>query len=673
VLRHIRELRATPGGAAFPIGRMLCAALLTGTALYAVEALLDTQGRLDAFFDNRVYYGLLIAASAVCLARAFLVRAERGPWLLLGTALSLWTIGDLYYYFALSGDAIVPIPSLADGFYLAFYPAGYGALAMLLRSRMQGFRGHLWLDGLIASLAVAALGAAVVFGEVLKTTGGSALVVATNLAYPLADLLLLSLVVAMFGLTGWRFDSTWALVALGFAVFAIADSMYLYETAAGSYVEGGPLDVGWPAALALIACSAWQPIKKLEGTRDESWQALTLPTFFALIGLSLLVYDHFVRINTVALVLASATIAVVIVRAVLTFRERVGLLATSRQEALTDALTGLGNRRRFVAELEEELTVSDGTQSIAMVVFDLDGFKAYNDAFGHAAGDALLGRVAGRLASATEGSGRAYRLGGDEFCVLASAAYVGPGSVIERAAEALTEEGEGFAVSCSYGAVLMPAEASELTEALRIADDRMYMHKQRTRPSAERQSIDVLLSVLNERDSLLAHHLADVADHAEAVSRRLQVPTPQLQTIRQAAELHDVGKLAIPEEILAKPGPLTEDEWEFVRRHTVIGERILASAPALRAAAEIVRSSHERWDGAGYPDKLSGPQIPLGARIISVCDAFDAMTTPRPYARALSPEDALHELFRCAGTQFDPQVVDAFAAVQADLNAELVA
>jgi HD-GYP domain-containing protein (c-di-GMP phosphodiesterase class II) len=151
------------------------------------------------------------------------------------------------------------------------------------------------------------------------------------------------------------------------------------------------------------------------------------------------------------------------------------------------------------------------------------------------------------------------------------------------------------------------------------------------------------------------------------------VPPTELQTIRQAAELHDVGKLAIPEEILSKPGPLTEDEWEFVRRHTLIGERILASAPALRAAAEIVRSSHERWDGAGYPDKLSGPQIPLGARIISVCDAFDAMTTPRPYARALSPEDALHELFRCAGTQFDPQVVDAFAAVQADLNAELVA
>ena len=670
MLRRFRELQATPDGVAFRVGRTLCAGLLVATAIYAVESLLLTQGGVDTFFDTRVYNGLLVAASIVCLGRGLLVRSERLPWLLLGTALALWTTGDLYYYFFLSGAAEVPIPSVADPFYLAFYPVSYVALALLLRKRMRGFQGHLWLDGVIASLAVAAVGAAVVFDEVLRTTGGSALMVATNLAYPLADLLLLSLVVAIFGLTGWRFDATWALVALGFAVFAVADSVYLYETAAGTYVEGGSLDVGWPAALVLIACSAWQPIRKLEGVRDESWAALTLPTVFAAVGLTVLVYDHFVRINAIALALAAATLAAVIVRAVLTFRERVNLLAASREEALTDALTGLGNRRRFVADLEQRIGDPEPT---ALVVFDLDGFKAYNDAFGHAAGDTLLSRVAGRLAEATDGYGSAYRLGGDEFCVLASIGFVGPGSVIERAAEALTEEGEGFAVRCSYGAVLMPAEASGLTEALRIADDRMYLQKQQSRPSAEQQSIDVLLSVLNERDSLLAHHLTDVADLAEAVSRRLDVAPAQLATIRQAAELHDVGKLAIPEEILTKPSPLTDDEWEFVRRHTLIGERILASAPALKAAGEIVRSSHERWDGDGYPDRLVGGEIPLGARIIAVCDAFDAMTSARPYASVLSRQQAIRELVRCSGTQFDPEVVDAFADVQAELIAELVA
>ena len=201
------------------------------------------------------------------------MRGERLPWLLLGKALALWVTGDRYHYFFLSGAAEVPIPSVADPFDPAFYPVSYVALALLLRQRMRGFRGHLWLDGVIASLAVAALGAALVFETVLSTTDGSALAVATNLAYPLADLLLLSLVVAMFGLTGWRFDATWALVGLGFAVFAIADSVYLYETAAGTYVEGGPLDI-WPPALVLIACSAWQPIRKLEGVRDDSWAAL---------------------------------------------------------------------------------------------------------------------------------------------------------------------------------------------------------------------------------------------------------------------------------------------------------------------------------------------------------------------------------------------------------------
>ena len=449
------------------MGRLLCAALLAGTAVYAVEALLVTQGRLDSFFDNRVYYGLLVAASLTCLARGMFVRAERLQWLLLGTALSLWTAGDLYYYFVLSGRAEVPIPSIADAFYLAFYPVSYVALALLLRKRMRDFRGHLWLDGVIASLAVAALGAAVVFNEVLKTTGGSTLVIATNLAYPLADLLLLALVVAIFGLTGWRFDATWALVALGFGIFAIADSVYLYETAAGTYVEGGPLDVAWPAALVLIACSAWQPLRKLEGVRAESWQALTLPTIFASVALTLLVYDHFVRINTVAIALATATLAAVIVRAVLTFRERVQLLAASREEAMTDALTGLGNRRRFIMDMERELVFSRETDPTALVVFDLDGFKAYNDAFGHAAGDTLLNRVAGRLRTAMEGCGTAYRLGGDEFCIIAPIAYMGAAPCSSVPSKRSPKRAKASRSRARTAPWCVPHEASALTEALR--------------------------------------------------------------------------------------------------------------------------------------------------------------------------------------------------------------
>ena len=652
------------------IGRVLCAVLAAFVGAYAIEALAGGQGSLDRFFDDWVYNGLLIASSCACLARGVFVRAERLPWLLLGTAMLLWTAGDLYYLVFLSGLDELPIPSISDPFYLAFYPVSYVALALLLRARIDRFRGNPWLDGLIASLAVAALGAAVVFDKVISTTGGSPLVVATNLAYPLADLLLLALVVATFALTGWRFDRTWALVAAGFAVFAVSDSIYLYETAVGSYVEGGVLDVGWAAALVLIACSAWQPARELEGVRTESWQALTLPTFFAGIGLGLLVYDHFDPINGVALVLAVSTVAAVIVHGVLAFRERLELLASSREEALTDSLTGLGNRRRFVADLEAKLRAEE---PVVLVVFDLDGFKTYNDSFGHAAGDALLSRVASRLAVTVAGHGHAYRLGGDEFCLLASAATAGSGRLIERAAAALADEGEGFTVRCSLGAVRMPMEATDLTGALRIADERMYLDKQRNRPRTERQSIRAVVRSVDQQDSKIVRRPASVADLAAAVSRRLSVPEPELRTLRQAAELHDVGKLAIPEEILNKPGPLSDDEWKFVRRHTLIGERILAETPALGAAGKLVRSTHEHWDGSGYPDGLTSAEIPLGARIIAVCDSFDAMTSPRPHAEPLSTQAAIRELVRCSGTQFDPDVVEAFAAVQADLIAELVA
>ena len=669
-MRHNPGRRSAPAGADSRIGRILCAVLLALVGAYAVESLLGLQGRVDWIFDSGVYNGLLILSAGACLARGILVRAERIPWLLLGSALLLWTAGDLYYLAFLSDLDEIPIPSISDPFYLAFYPVSYVALALLVRARIDRFRGNPWLDGVIASLAVAALGAAVVFDKVISTTGGNPLMVATNLAYPLADLLLLALVMAMFGLTGWRFDRTWALVAAGFAVFAVTDSIYLYQTAAGRYVEGGLLDVGWPAALVLIACSAWQPPKKLQGIRTESWQALTLPTFFAVIGLGVLVYDHFELVNGVAFVLATATIAAVIVRAVLTFRERVELLASSREEALTDSLTGLGNRRRFVADLESKLRHEE---PVVLAIFDLDGFKAYNDSFGHAAGDALLSRVASQLAVTVAGHGHAYRLGGDEFCLLASTGTTHPGRLVERAAAALADEGEGFSVRCSLGAVLMPAEASDLTGALRIADERMYLDKQRNRPRDEGKSIDGLVSSLAQRESRIVRRPAGVADLAEAVSRRLRLPEPELETLRQAAELHDVGKFAIPEEILNKAEPLTDDEWAFVRRHTLIGERILVATPTLGAAGKIVRSTHEHWDGTGYPDGLANSEIPLGARIIAVCDSFDAMTSPRPYAEQLSQQQAIRELLRCAGTQFDPEVVQAFAAVQADLIAELVA
>jgi two-component system cell cycle response regulator len=344
--------------------------------------------------------------------------------------------------------------------------------------------------------------------------------------------------------------------------------------------------------------------------------------------------------------------------------ENCKLLAVSRQEALTDALTGLGNRRALKAVLHAAAPQA-GSGELMLAVFDLDGFKQYNDSFGHPAGDALLARLGARLASTMDGLGTAFRMGGDEFCITASAGLGSEDGIAALAASALSESGEGFAIGCSFGVARMPTDSLDPDVALLLADQRMYEQKSAGRVPPSRQTRDVLLRLLAERSSELGQHTSDVSALAADTARQLGLHPEQVEAIRLAAELHDIGKAAIPDAILNKPGALTDDEWAFIHRHTVIGERIVRAAPSLAHTADLVRSHHERHDGSGYPDALSGDAIPIGARIITVSDSFDAMTTDRPYRAGMSAEDGLNELRRCAGTQFDPAVVDAFIAAHA--------
>jgi diguanylate cyclase (GGDEF)-like protein len=334
------------------------------------------------------------------------------------------------------------------------------------------------------------------------------------------------------------------------------------------------------------------------------------------------------------------------------------LLQASRVEASTDALTGLGNRRALIETLQSTLSAHEDHEAL-LAMFDLNGFKQYNDTFGHGAGDALLARLGSALSQTVIELGVAFRVGGDEFCVLARCTPSEGERLLAGSAAALSDEGDGWSIDCSYGAVWVPSEASIETDALRLADQRMYANKA-GRSSASQQLTDVLLQVLSEQDKAQDVHVQHVAELAEEVASTLGLPAHEVRRIGLAAKLHDIGKTAIPSAILDKPGPLSGDEWEFIYRHTLIGERIVLAAPALAAAASLIRSSHERVDGGGYPDRLSGDQIPLGARILAVCNAFDAMTSDRPYRSAMTTGEARSELERCAGTQFDRQVVEAF-------------
>jgi diguanylate cyclase (GGDEF)-like protein len=339
-------------------------------------------------------------------------------------------------------------------------------------------------------------------------------------------------------------------------------------------------------------------------------------------------------------------------------------LELNAHQATHDALTGLGNRRKLLADLDAVLADEGGRDSAVFVLCDLDGFKLYNDTFGHPAGDALLVRLGRRLREAVSTMGEAYRLGGDEFCVVARTCEdrEALGAAIT---EALTEHGEAFVVTTAFGMCPL-REVRDPGAVLSQADQRLYEQKGRGRRSISGQVVDVLVAALEERDPDLGLHLNDVGELAVLVGRRLGLDTGEADALRHAARLHDIGKLAIPDEIVRKPASLDGEEWTFMRQHPVIGERILSTAPALGEAAHIVRSSHERFDGSGYPDGLRGREIPLAARIVAVCDAFDAMIGPRPYRNGVSVEEALAELTACAGTQFDPEVVAAFADIVRD-------
>ena len=620
-------------------------------ALFALHAVTRLGGAtVDDLFDRWLNAAICVAPGLFVAGRVLRVRKERLAWSFIGAGLTLWGIGNVYYLFFLHDP--IPIPSPADGMWITFYLLSYAGLVLLMRARISEFRASGWLDGMIGATAIAAAATAVVFDAVLNAVGGSKWAVATNLAYPLADGVLIAMVMVVLGVSGWVAGRAWMLIALGFAVFAVSDSVYLYQTAVGTYVPGRLVDVGWPLGMLLVAYAAGVRGPVLAKPRLDGVVSLVLPVLFGLASCGILVYDHFDSLNVVAIALACLSLLGVVARMGLAFIENVQMLATSRHEAVTDMLTGLPNRRRLLYDLEAQL---EQAEPCMLTVFDLNGFKHYNDTFGHTAGDALLSRLGARLQTAVAPAGVAYRMGGDEFCAL-----VPLGREPEQIAAALREDGPGFSISAAFGTVLVPKEATTVSNALTTADDRMYAQKTGARESAGEQSSNVLFRAVIERDQELGEHLEDVAELAFAVGVKLGIPFQELHQLRWAARLHDVGKMAIPDSILLKPGPLDEDEWEFVRGHTIVGQRILEAAPALGGTGALVRSSHERWDGAGYPDRLAGGEIPLASRIIAACDAFDAMVSDRPYRPARTAREALQELALGAGTQFDPDVVTAF-------------
>ncbi len=369
-------------------------------------------------------------------------------------------------------------------------------------------------------------------------------------------------------------------------------------------------------------------------------------------------------------------------------------LDEARAEAERDPLTGLLNHRAFHKRLEEEAErARQGGTPLAVAVLDLDNFKFFNDAYGHAVGDDVLRRVSAVLQTACRAGDTLARFGGDEFALLMP--DVGSDTTADAVRARLTAglgdirytppgSGSAVPVGLSVGVALFPAEAQTRLAVVQIADERLLRAKTGAGTDAEAQRLraamrqtvpgfsmlDALVTAVDAKDRYTRRHSEDVLTHSLRLADRLGLAASDRQTVAVAALLHDVGKIGIPDQILRKPGRLTDEEFEAVRMHPDIGAAIVAAVPGLAAILDAVRHHHERWDGAGYPGGLAGEAIPRVARLLAVADAYSAMTTDRPYRQGLAAAEARRLLEEGAGAQWDPACVRAFLAAQDGARAD---
>jgi diguanylate cyclase (GGDEF)-like protein len=433
------------------------------------------DGWFDWFVGGPLYDAVVVAAGIACLVRSQAVWSERRAWVLLGLGILSWAGGEIYWTAFIETDPTPPYPSPADALYLAFYPLAYAGLALLIRARARELDWRLWTDALIAALGTAALGAAFVFDFVAGQTEGTALQVATTLAYPLGDVAMLAIIVGAVALTGWRPGRTWSLLLVGLAAQVVADIAYTLHSIDG-VAEAKWIDPIYLISAVFLGSVLWRPAAATipPSGQINDRRELMVPGIFAMMMIVLFAMQQMDASSNLTTVLWAATMIAVMVRLALSVRENKSLL----EQVRTDALTGLGSRGRMQVDLRELCARATEEEPTALFLFDLNGFKRYNDTFGHPAGDLLLHRLGEALRRAVGGDGTAYRIGGDEFCVLLTCEESRVEEAVRRAAEALTARAHGVDVSPSWGGVAIPTEASDPSMALQLADIRMYAQKE---------------------------------------------------------------------------------------------------------------------------------------------------------------------------------------------------
>lgn len=325
-----------------------------------------------------------------------------------------------------------------------------------------------------------------------------------------------------------------------------------------------------------------------------------------------------------------------------------------------DHLTGLYNRRFYEAELKRLDT--ERNLPLTLVLGDVNGLKLVNDSFGHVLGDELLKKTAEIIKKCCRCDDIVARLGGDEFIIiLPKTNSLATEKLIRRIKDlALKEKVGSLDISISFGYETKTEKTEDIHEIFKRTEDNMYRNKLYTNSGIRSKTIDVIMNTLYEKNHREMMHSKRVSQICEAIAVQMNLEKEDVDQIKVAGLMHDIGKIGIDENILNSSGNLNNDEWEEIRRHSEIGYRILSSANEFLEIAAFVLQHHERWDGTGYPKYLKGDEISLVARIIAVADAFDAMSSVRSYKRALSETETIEEIKRCSGTQFDPKIARIF-------------
>ena len=618
-----------------------------------------------------------------------------------GMSMVCYTLQQLYIIYPVLLHHPAPISRFGpDLIAVASYPLLLIGIWRLPRKRLSfPAQMRISLDGLMVTISVLTLSWYFVLGPTVLTPHGTLEGRIIDASYPFMDVLITACLLLLGGGTG-LLRSVFRLLAIGLIIAVVTDSAFAYLALHTTYLQGTLIDIGWSLGYMLIGVAVVTGRQAMTFTKIEqgpgrlpSLQASLMPYSLLPLVAALVLYTEQApgRIILKHGVFwgALALISLVIGRQVLALLENRELNTRLEGLATTDPLTGLVNHRTFHARLAEEAATARAEgQALAVVMLDLDNFKFFNDAYGHAAGDEVLRQVTQALRESTTPQDTVGRFGGDEFALLIPLKTVGSlrqgisaGGVQQSLEASFCElfflppgSPSPIPLTVSLGVAVFPEEAATPLEALELADRRLLHFKtgggtedspaeqlcrELTRSLSGFPMLNALVTAVDNKDRYTRRHSEDVLTYSLQIADQFGLDADIRRTIQVAALLHDVGKIGVPDRVLRKPGKLTDEEYEAIQQHPLMGAVIVGAVPGFEETLDAVRHHHERWDGGGYPFGLRGEETPLLARIVSVADAFSAMTTDRPYRKGMEREKALRILEEGAGTQWDPDCVEA--------------